>query len=593
MSRDLTYNLPGFGFANCSTFDMATAFFDLLDKHGLIEKLKNTSQLGTMRYVYPGAHHTRYEYVFTQIMLIYNVTVTKGKIQRDVELSLGSELKEFADLDVKATGGDVMQCLAILSNAGHMYDTFTSTKLLTKILQESRNKNTSFYYTYKHNLPRDLYGSFDSLLDTSNYYKLHLYNMIHLLKGMARPKKDGLICISGIELLKRLINPALITNEATKRIFHLYKKIRKIAYLSVDMIYTPASFGINLNHIVYSIPSCIDDLFNEDSPINQSLVQLEDIIHRQIYDSSMGILNTARIEQEKYSDYFEAAHRISNIYGIREIVKENAAPYTLLHSSREPDILKQIIPKSELHLSGLAPTEHLGGILQYDATVQSNMPATRIAFGTQVSQDLMKIYSTFALLSPPTICQDTQTIISKAIAVRLFSLEEKVELIKYAIKSLYKYNQFYFNLVPAGAHSLHSCVLIEAGCKNVAKQIRASYNAENVPDKNQLHEILSCATVLEHISYAGLVLCFIGGIKANQYNKAQKIDELDGLLYFPNRNPSKTFAIIVEAKNYNNGERDAEKQLNDTLPLLSDDLTAKISTLRRCAYVELSIKSED
>lgn len=52
---------------------------------------------------------------------------------------------------------------------------------------------------------------------------------------------------------------------------------------------------------------------------------------------------------------------------------------------------------------------------------------------------------------------------------------------------------------------------------------------------DQLHEILSCATVLEEISYAGSVMCYVGGIKASQYNKSEKLDEIDGFIYFPSR----------------------------------------------------------
>lgn len=591
MTKDLEYNLPGYGFANCSLFDTAGAFVDLLDKHGLIEKSKNTCQLGTMKYVFPGAHHTRYEYIFTQLMLISNITISKGKVQRNVELSLGSKLKEFKNQGFIATGGDIMQCLAILSNTGHMYDTFTSSKILTRILQESREQNTFLYKIYKRNLPHELHSSFENMLNTSNYYKLHLYNMIHLLKGMVRVKRDEALCNFGIKLLTLLINPNLITNEATSRIFYLFKKVRKIAYLSVDMVYTPASFGANLNHMIYSISSCIDDLFNEDSPMNKALAQLEDIIHKQIYDSPMCILNTTRIEQEKYFSYYEVVNAINSIYDIRKLIEEYEEPYVSLHSITEPDILKQFLPKSELYLSGIEIEMNLNNMLKYDSVIIKNIPNTRVAFGTQISQDLKKIYSVFGLMSPSTICQDAQIVISRAVSYHLFSSNEKVGLIKYAIKSLYKFNEFFFNLSSPAGFDHNSCVIIGNGCKNIAKQIRDTFNSTNVHDRDQLHEILSCATVLEHISYTGLVLCFVGGIKASQYNKTLKIDEIDGFLYFPSRDINKTFAVIIEAKNYINGENDANEQLKETLPFLSNDLSSNISILSKCAYMELSIKS--
>lgn len=64
------------------------------------------------------------------------------------------------------------------------------------------------------------------------------------------------------------------------------------------MIYTPASVGMNLNRMIYSFPSYTDELFNEDSTMNKAILQLEDMIHKQIYDSPRCILNSTRIEQE-------------------------------------------------------------------------------------------------------------------------------------------------------------------------------------------------------------------------------------------------------------------------------------------------------
>lgn len=137
---------------------------------------------------------------------------------------------------------------------------------------------------------------------------------------------------------------------------------------------------------------------------------------------------------------------------------------------------------------------------------------------------------------------------------------------------------------------LNECIFIGNGCKNIAKKIRRHFNNENVKDPDKLHEILACAAVMEQISYSGNVICFVGGIKASEYNQTSKVDELDGFIYFPNRDKGKTFAIIIEAKNYVGGENDAEKQLRDTIPFLSAELNYNIVPFTRCAYMELTIK---
>lgn len=589
MSKDIKYNLPGYGFASCLVFGATEKYIDLFEEHGLIEKAKRISQLGVMKYVYPGAHHTRYEYIFTQLMLISNITVAKGTVQRNVELPLGSELMELKAKNIfgfKVTGGDILQTLALLSNLGHMYDTFASSKILLKLLQESKDEGTEFYKIYRRNLPKEVYKKFDEMLNDSNYYKLHLYNILHLLQGMTHKQQNKEMCVFASKLLTYLIDESLIQNEATQRLFFLYKKIRKIAYLSVDMIYTPASFGVNLNRMIYTIPSYVDDLFNEDSVINSTLAQLEDIIHKQIYDSSTCILNTTEIEREYEQKYRDAISMVKNIFDIREIIKEEK--YGELQSVRQPDIVKNLVNNSELLLSGKGV--QLDRLLSYDKSVLKYLPTSRVLFGTQVSQNLRKVYFAFGLASKQQICKDCQTIINRSIVEKMYSENEKIDLIKYAIKSIYKYNEFFFNMSAPEGIDLKECILIGNGCKNVAKKIRQSFTNENIKDPDKLHEILSCVAVLENIAYSGSVICFVGGIKASEYNKTSKLDELDGFIYFPSREKGNVFAIIVEAKNYSGGENDAEKQLIETIPFLSVELEQNIVPLIKCAYMELRIK---
>lgn len=161
---------------------------------------------------------------------------------------------------------------------------------------------------------------------------------------------------------------------------------------------------------------------------------------------------------------------------------------------------------------------------------------------------------------------------------------------KYAIKSIYKYNKFFFTLSGVESFDANQCVFIDNGCKKVAKQIKQKFNKGNITDADKLHEVLSCAAVLENISYAGTVLCFVGGIKANEYKNTEKKDELDGFIYFPSKNPNQEYAIIIEAKNYKNGEKDAVNQLSNTTQYLSDSLEESIGSLKKCAYMKLSVK---
>lgn len=586
MIRDLSYNLPGYGFAKCYLIGQAIDAMDLFETNGIIEKMKNTCQLGTMRYVYQGAHHTRYEYVFTQLMLISNVASADYN-QRNVELSLTSNLGEYEELGHKVSGSALMQCLAILSNAGHMYDTFTASRILMRILNESKESKSDFYTIYKRNLPVKIKKKFDEILFEGNYYKLHLFNIIQILQGMRRSEKNKKSCELFIHIVSQLIDTSLIKNEATQKIFFLYKKIRKIAYLSVDMVYTPASFGANLSRMVYSISSYVDDLFDENSAMNRSIEQLEDIIHQQIYDSPMCILNSTRIEQCTYIQYKEMAENIDDIYQLRTLLLERGE-YDKLHSRTQPQEIYRMNAGMTLLLSKKWDNDNRYD-LSNEATIASKLTLSRIAYGTQPAQNFKRMYTSYGLITTDFVLNDVQAIISNAIYLQVFDQTNQIELIKYAIKSIYVYGDYFFNVTSPKGFSVNDCVFIEKGCKKTALEIRKRFTKDNVANPNMLHEILSCADILESQHYSGTVMCFVGGIKASKY-KTEKIDELDGFIYFPNRSLRDGFAYIIEAKNYSGGKRDAIKQLNDTCKYLNIKLETEIIAKDKCAYMIIKEK---
>lgn len=588
MIRNLSYNLPGYGFANCYLMGQAVDVIDMLETMGIVEKMQNTCQLGTMKYVYPGAHHTRYEYVFTQLMLISNITTSKDR--QNIELSLSSNLAEYEQYGFKLSGSALMQCLAILSNAGHMYDTFTASRILVRLFNESKKKKTDFYKIYKRNLPVNIRNKFDELLAEGNYYKLHLFHIIQIIQGKNRSEKHKELCDLCIHVVSQLIDSSLITNEATQRMFFLYKKIRKIAYLSVDMVYTPASFGANLSRMVYSISSYVDDLFDENSAMNKSIQQLEDIIHQQIYDSSMCILNTARIEQELYDEYKNALNSIDNVFDMRNLLLEKDK-FSNLHSQTQPKAIRGMDSVTTLLLSKTWSVDECYD-LTYEAQVASKLPLSRIAYGTQLAQNLKRIYLAYGLISTDYVHKDVQTIISNAIGLQRFDSTNKIEIVKYAIKSLYPYGEYFFNLTAPKGTTVNDCVFIGNGCKKIAAEIRKKFSRYSITDLNQLHEVLSCATVLESLNYSGTIICFVGGIKTSEYKNTEKIDELDGFIYLPNMRLEDGFAYIVEAKNYPRGEEDAEKQLKATCKYLDKVLDKDISKLSKCAYLKLSTKKD-
>jgi hypothetical protein len=89
------YNLPGFGYMKIRLFPSARVVFRFLERYGHVSNLREINQLGPIRDVLPGAHHTRYEYLMAQLALITALCELKGPLPTGMSLS-----REQTDLSV-------------------------------------------------------------------------------------------------------------------------------------------------------------------------------------------------------------------------------------------------------------------------------------------------------------------------------------------------------------------------------------------------------------------------------------------------------------------------------------------------------------
>ena len=101
---------------------------------------------------------------------------------------------------------------------------------------------------------------------------------------------------------------------------------------------------------------------------------------------------------------------------------------------------------------------------EYDLTIESivasKLPLTRIAYGTQLSQNLKRIYTAYGLISVEQVARDVQSIIAHALANMSFSEQNKIDIIKYAIQSIYQFGDYYFNITSPKGFSPNDCVFI-------------------------------------------------------------------------------------------------------------------------------------
>lgn len=128
-------------------YNYATELYNELSKIGIIQRLKDTPQLGVIR-VPKNLRKSRFDYTVLQL---YFHQLIKKNLQTKLELTYNNPVKgkEFGDnmqyISEKEnpTVGDMLQILTIAYNLGHFYNTFTASRAVVMLAEENvdfRNK---------------------------------------------------------------------------------------------------------------------------------------------------------------------------------------------------------------------------------------------------------------------------------------------------------------------------------------------------------------------------------------------------------------------------------------------------------------------
>ncbi len=95
-----------------------------MQKYTEINRLKKLNHLGVIHNVFPGIRHTRWDYTITMLYLIQQL--------RETNIEGLSSDKRMGE--IRITGRDMMQLLALSANIGHLPGTFSVEKGLMRFL---------------------------------------------------------------------------------------------------------------------------------------------------------------------------------------------------------------------------------------------------------------------------------------------------------------------------------------------------------------------------------------------------------------------------------------------------------------------------
>jgi len=621
MSQKLKYNIPGYGYITADIYNNTTELFNILNYYSHDKRLRDSDQLGVMRRVYPGAHHTRYEYVFLQWALLSELVKVKKSAETNYGLNSGlKEISKMPMLSDKPTGGDILQSLILLANAGHLPETFTTSRALLQALKDCKELRKCF----KQGLQKVDRIIFDQIMDEFNVYNVQYMVMLFLLNRYPKLKYEGETIIYPFEILRNYI---ISTNETTsdskegslRKLWSIYRSIRRIAYLALDSHYTPVPFSIDITSIISNFNDSYTELFDMESKFQKALFQLNDVMRTNIYMSSEALLENSGTSELVYNKLLEVSKNNCNITWLKKVLSPSNSRQSDNNLQNIEDIVKwcykvkdwnsSAIVHLEFRKSDLVKKETLDNLLarEIDEKKKIGKKKCKVAIHFDRAKDILNVI--YAL---DERVKDKELLVKALQIMKLFISSKKTYLSNYGyesspenviqcmqlvLKGIFgSKGQFRFDC-PGG--SLNNYLYANYGSKkaaNAIKQLISNIENTNYFDKDIENEINLTKLVLERLQVHGAIACFTGSTKLFlDPEQNTETAEFDGLIVAPSHDPYKMFAIIIEAKNHHKGHTAAVNQLKKRLSEHCEDYIdyRQIETVtNKGAYSVLKLKRE-
>lgn len=291
----LEYHLPTVGAVRARLFPLAAKCFRLLDAKGHIERLRRIDQLGVIRQVYQGAHHSRWEYVVAQLALIYEMAILKDEQGNAIVQGCGLRSDtDFPDHNGgKASGADVMQCWVLLLNMGHLDGTFATERGLLRALRKDNNSlrpaflsNCGFDDT-----DRDAQQFCIEVIDKGNIYDMHkAISFFFLFRYCRNPTRQELVRTL-TKVLKFYCCDETTSRGKQENLRRVYRRIRQLCYLAIDSLYAPVAMHISLGNVLFNLEEKAPALVSSgDSPFCRELDNFNELMVREVYCSPKVLL---------------------------------------------------------------------------------------------------------------------------------------------------------------------------------------------------------------------------------------------------------------------------------------------------------------
>ncbi|WMJ75386.1 hypothetical protein RCC89_19805 [Cytophagaceae bacterium ABcell3] len=598
MPKKISYNVPGIGNLTANLFNYTINLYDFIDQYGHIKRFRRIHQLGRLIDVFQGAHHNRYEYVFLQLSLISELCANKNS---DLGLSGKREFCGKMSNDSKyPSTGELLQCLVLLNNMGYLEGTFSTSRAWLTLLKEQK----SIYKFFKSGLDPIDRPFLNEVVENYDYYRFHL--VIALFQLQRYKRKDNHMVEFATKLLRVYTNPDW-SNIQMIQLRKLYDTIRQISFITLDSIYAPVPFNLDLSSILLNFDSLLESLFIKNTTYRIALHNLEQVLQNSVYMSSDSCINTARaseimlVQIEKHIPVTKGITDIQHILSPKQSFENEIHDVLELDWIRERKIIQEfrLRPQDRDNLP-----EPLKNEVRWEMEIRKKLGVSRARVGLLVNarKNTVKLAFGITTIDNHQSIRVALKICSEIIKFKSYipdnspnlrAIDNDELLLSFLLKSIFGWNK---RFILENKNRTSKAVMISNGKTSMIKQLDEYLKSS--PDylnQDEIFEVQKMKDLINNLNYSGLTIAFVGGAKLFIENSNDGSAEFDGIVFFPSINPLTNFGFILEAKNYNKGVTDAKAQLNDRINKhISSELEMTVIELNnRSAFAGIKLKADN
>jgi hypothetical protein len=232
----VSYFLAPFGRVRAELFQESAEIYRALRDLKVVDRYKETPQLGIVSKTWEGARHTRWDYISLTLHLV-------GALARDTDRKLTSQISIKPGASVSSRR-ELIQSWALLSHLGHLHWTFMSERaLLAEVKGDSEWAVTARQELLNSTPDRDVRAWGELVIDREQVYRFHqllgFYVIDQLgIEDLTKPLWKSLLAAQAVERES--------DTQALQQSRDMFRRLRRIAFLTLDSEYSPT---IMSNHV--------------------------------------------------------------------------------------------------------------------------------------------------------------------------------------------------------------------------------------------------------------------------------------------------------------------------------------------------------